>query len=398
MSQTSGSALPPESPTTPEHKPRLLWHNILFMTLNPLAALILAPWYIMTHGFSWGLLAFLIVTYTISNMSITCGYHRYFSHRSYNAHPLIEFCYIFFGAGAFQGSVLQWCSDHRRHHREVDTDNDPYTITKGFWYAHMSWMFRKDPHPEATKYPKDLASKPFVQFQHDYYPYVATFMGFIVPGLVGWALGFGFWGGAIIGGSFRIFLSQQSTFLINSAAHTFGRQPYTDTNTARDSWIMSVLTFGEGYHNFHHFFQADYRNGIRWFEWDPTKWFIRSLAFVGLATKLKTARKEEILKARLAMDEKLLVMRGANLERVAQLKERIVEAQARMRQLREDYLQAKKNFQAKRRQMSGQMRAMWKEELAKLKAMRKAEIRLAKNEFNSAYGQWREFRREVKAA
>ncbi|HVK61759.1 MAG TPA: fatty acid desaturase [Bdellovibrionales bacterium] len=372
----------------------ILLHNVLFMLLNPLAALIFTPIYFMNHSLTWGLVAFLAITYTISNMVITVGYHRYFSHRSFNAHPIVEFLFVLVGAGSFQGSVLQWCSDHRRHHREVDTDADPYSINKGFMFAHIFWMFFKDPHPEAGIYPKDLMKSKAIVFQHKYYAWIAAFMGFILPGIIAHFLGFGFWGGVIIGGSLRIFLSQQSTFLINSAAHTFGKRPYTDKNTARDSFILAFLTFGEGYHNFHHFFQADYRNGVRWYQWDPTKWFIRSLSFVGLTTKLKRARKEEIFKARISMDEKLLVQKGACIDRTAQLKARMVEAQAKIKQLGDDYHAAVASFREKRKLMTEEMREQMRTQLQKLKRTKKVELRLAKTEFAVAYTQWREFRRE----
>jgi stearoyl-CoA desaturase (delta-9 desaturase) len=360
---------------------RLLWTNILFMTLNPLAAAILTPLYIMNHGFTWGMAAFLLITYTISNMSITTGYHRYFSHRSYNAHPIIEFLFIFVAAGAFQGSILAWCTDHRRHHMKVDTDADPYSISKGFWYAHLLWMFREDKYPEAKNYPKDLTKNPLIMFQHNYYVWIATFMGYFVPGFIAMACGWGFWGGAIIGGSLRIALSQQSTFLINSAAHTFGRQTYTDKNSAKDSFIMAVLTFGEGYHNFHHYFQADYRNGIRWYQWDPTKWLIRGLAYVGLASKLKEAHKDEILKARLAMEEAHMLSRGASAEKVSQLKTQIVEAARKLRLMHDEYLQKKRRLELKSQDVRRNMRA---------------EIRTARNEFQIAYTQWRSLRRSFR--
>lgn len=380
-----------QSETPRAAKPPLKWTNILFMTLNPLAAAVLTPIYLANHGFSWGLLAFLLITYTVSNMVITTGYHRYFSHRTYNVHPWIENLFVFIGSGSFQGSVLNWCTDHRRHHREVDGNEDPYSRSKGFWYSHILWMFRHDDHPEAIAFPKDLTKNPFIVWQHKHYALIATFVGYVLPGIIGYACGFGFWGGVIVGGALRITLSQHSTFLINSAAHTFGTRPYTDRNSARDSFVMAFFTFGEGYHNFHHFFQADYRNGIRWYQWDPTKWSIKLLAFVGLASKLKKARKEEIFKARLAMEEKLVLAHiesqaRANAEhvltlseRATQLKVRIMEAQTKMRALHDEYLQAKKTFVEKHMQK-----------------MRRAEMKIAKIEFNAAYTQWRTFRRAVR--
>ncbi len=377
-------------------KPPLKWINILFLTLNPLAAAVFTPLYLMSHGLSWGLLAFLIITYTISNMVITVGYHRYFSHRTYSVHPVIEQLFVFFGSGSFQGSILAWCTDHRRHHREVDSHDDPYSRSKGFWYSHILWMFRHDPHPEAELFPKDLTKNPLIVWQHNYYLVIAIFVGYILPGIIGYFCGFGFWGGVIIGGALRITLSQHSTFLINSAAHTFGTRPYTDKNSARDSVIMAFLTFGEGYHNYHHYFQLDYRNGIRWYQWDPTKWMITTLAFFGLATKLKKARKEEIFKARLAMEEQLLLAHLESQiaaqtqdqahvltlrERAMQMKTRIVDAQAKMRTLHDDYLAAKKTFVEKH-----------------MRRMRRAEFKIAKIEFKAAYTQWRTFRKAVRRA
>ncbi|MEK7356167.1 MAG: fatty acid desaturase [Bdellovibrionota bacterium] len=388
-----------EAALTPRRK--IIWHNVLFLILNPIAALILTPIYLVNNGISWGLVLFLVITYTISNMSITSGYHRYFSHRTFNLPLWMENIYVVVAAGAFQGSLLQWCADHRRHHREVDGDADPYSRSKGFLFAHITWMFRRDPHPESRIYPKDLAKNPLIVWQHKYYPLIATFVGYVIPGLVGYACGFGFWGGAIIGGSLRIFLSQHSTFLINSAAHTFGKRPYTDTNSARDNHFLSFLTFGEGYHNFHHFFQADFRNGIRWYQWDPTKWWIQSLAFLGIATKLKKARKEEIFKARINMEGRELLSIGAPVDRVEQVKLKLLAAQARMREMREEIRTAKAAFRQKRREMSEEMRRQMHVQLLKLKIKRRAEIKVAKLDFKVAYSEWRMFRRiltQAKAA
>lgn len=371
-----------ETPARP-----LLWRNILFMTITPVLAAILTPLYVIQFGWSWGLFALFAVLFAVNNMTITCGYHRYFAHRSYEAHPLLEIFYIFVGAGAFQSSVLQWATDHRRHHRDVDTDSDPYTIKKGFLWAHLTWMFFKDPHPEAHTWPKDLAKNRLVMFQHNYYVWVASFMGFIAPGLIAMAFGMGFWGGVIFGGLLRIVLTQHSTFLINSAAHTFGRQTYTDKHTARDSFIMAVLTFGEGYHNYHHSFQADYRNGTRWYQWDPSKWAIGAAALLGLTTKLKRARNDEILKARLAMEERQMLSRGAPYEKIAQLKQQVLEAQKKLRQVHESYLAAKRDWQNDLAARGGQ----WKE-------LRKAEIRAAKTEFKIAYRQWRELKKASRRA
>lgn len=368
------------------------WTNLLFFTLTPLASLIFVPLHIYLNGLSWGLVAFFFVCFAISNLSITCGYHRYFSHRSYEVHPFIRWLYIIIGAGAFQGSVLAWSTDHRRHHREVDTDDDPYSINKGFWYAHLGWILLTEEPKHAHLRCPDLEKDKWVVWQDKYYPWIATFVGFILPGIVAWMLGLGFWAGVIFGGAFRIVVSNHTTFFINSACHYFGRQPYTDTNTARDSFIMAVLTFGEGYHNFHHMFQADYRNGIRWYHWDPTKWWIKSLALVGLASKLKKVSKEDILKAKLQMEEKLLVAKGASSEYVAALRLKVVEAQTRARFLREEMRRMKA-------QVHEQMRTSIQESSAAVKfAQLKADYRKATEEFQDAYAQWLAYQRAFQTA
>lgn len=397
MSESSGSSESQESPSAtadsmtittasrvsekPAVKGRILWHNLLFMTLTPLAAAVFTPLYLWQHGSSWGLWIFFLICFSINNLTITTGYHRLFAHRSFEAHPLVRWLIIFIGSGAFQGSALQWSTDHRRHHREIDSDADPYTIKKGFWYAHLFWMFREDLHPEAKNWAKDLEKNRWIALQHRYYPWIATLVGFFLPGLIGWALGFGFWGGLVIGGLLRIVLTQHSTFLINSLAHTLGKQTYTDKHTARDSVLCAFLTFGEGYHNFHHTFQADYRNGMRWYQWDPTKWTIKALSYVRLASRLKQAQKEEILKARLAMEARFMLAKGASAERVSQLKMQIEEAQKKVKLLRDAYRAATRDLAERGR--------IWR-------LQKRAEIRMAEIEFRSAYGQWRTFRRVIK--
>lgn len=354
------------------------WVSAIFLVITPMLAVILLPVYIYSNGWSWGLTAFLVVLYTISNLSITVCYHRYFSHRSYDVPEWVQFLFLLVGSMAFQGSALRWSTDHRRHHRVVDTDEDPYTINKGFFHAHLGWMLFKDRHPEVNVMARDLEKNRWVFLQDKYYVLIATFMGFIVPGLLGLAFGFGFWPGMLVGGLTRIVLSQHSTFLINSAAHTFGNQPYTDKNTARDSFTMAVLTFGEGYHNYHHFFQADYRNGIRWYQWDPTKWVIRSMAVVGLAKRLKRVSADEVLKARLAMEEKRIIARGASLERVRALRDRISAAQTRWKSIQAEFAKYKTD-----RQIA--MSDAWNKVLLE----QRAELELARIEMNNALTAWK---------
>ena len=356
------------------------WPIASFLVINPLAALVLTPIVIYYTEVAWPLILFTLVFAAATNLSITAGYHRLFSHRSYEATWIVRFLYLFIGSSALQGSALKWSADHRRHHQKEDTDQDPYSINKGFWYAHMGWLFEKDPCDQPPR-AADLEKDPMIRFQHNHYVFCATVTGFLFPMLIGYFLG-NAWAGLVIAGSLRIALTQQSTFFVNSLCHTFGRQTYSDQITARDSLFVAFLTHGEGYHNFHHKFQIDYRNGIRWYQWDPTKWTINFLAFLGLASKLKKISQAEILKARLQMEEIRLKSRGFSSEKVEQLKNRILTAQTSLKKLHDDY-HTKKSL----------LEESSKTKLAEIKA----DMEVAQLEFQMALKQWRTYVRAAAA-
>ncbi|MBO9666488.1 MAG: fatty acid desaturase [Bdellovibrio sp.] len=330
-------------------KKQIEWPVALFLTLNPLITLILMPIYFYTHGFEWGIALFALIFAAATNLSITAGYHRLFSHKSYDAHPIAKALFLLVGASAFQGSCLKWSSDHRRHHTHIDGEKDPYNINEGFWYAHMGWMFFKESVDQKIHAP-DLEKDWMVKFQDKYYAPIAILTGFGIPTLIGWMMGSAL-GGLVIGGGLRIFLTQQSTFFVNSLCHTLGKQTYSKEISARDSWFVAVLTHGEGYHNFHHKFQIDYRNGIKWYHWDPTKWVIKTLNMMGLATKLRQISNVEILKARLQAESAELKKVGFAEEHLHAMKEKIIEAQSKIKKLRDDYEQFKLDAVKKREEL-----------------------------------------------
>jgi stearoyl-CoA desaturase (delta-9 desaturase) len=366
-------------------KKRIEWPVALFLTLNPLITFILMPIYFYMHGFEWGIALFALVFAAATNLSITAGYHRLFSHKSYDAHPVAKAIFLLIGASAFQGSALKWSSDHRRHHTHIDGEKDPYNINEGFWYAHMGWMFFKDSVDQKIQAP-DLEKDWMINFQHKYYGYVAIVTGFVVPTLIGAAMG-SWLGGLVIAGGLRIFLTQQSTFFVNSLCHTLGKQTYSKEISARDSWFVAVLTHGEGYHNFHHKFQIDYRNGIKWYHWDPTKWVINTLNYMGLAYKLRQISNVEILKARLQAESTELKKVGFADEQLVAMKEKIIEAQAKIKKLREDYEQFKADAVRKREEL----KEAYDLKLAELKR----ELEVAHLEFQMGMKLWKLHLRSV---
>lgn len=281
------------------------WVNTLFLTLTPVAALVLCWIYFKSHGLEYSQIALAIVFYYITGISITAGYHRLFSHRTYSSSSIIKLIYLLFGAATFQNSALKWATDHRIHHRHVDHEKDPYNINKGFFYAHMGWIFFKEQEEKTSHYPKDLLNDKLVMWQHNNYITIAVIVGFILPTFIGYLLGSAL-GGLALSALLRIVVVHHCTFFINSLCHIVGNRPYTDSNTARDSYIMALFSYGEGYHNYHHYFPSDYRNGIRWYHFDPTKWLIKTLSITGLVKDLKKVPEKLIRQAKLEMKNRKL--------------------------------------------------------------------------------------------
>lgn len=323
----------------------LSWLNTLFLLLTPPAAITLTVFWIYFDGFNWGLVGLGVFFYILSGVSITAGYHRLFSHKAFVAHPIVKVFFLMFGAAAFQNSLLKWASDHRIHHSKVDTEKDPYNINEGFFYAHMGWILLKADNEFDDKYVKDLSNDKWVIFQHNHYFKIAGFFGILLPTLLGWLMFNSILGGLAVGALLKIVILHHSTFFINSLCHYIGNTPYTDSNTAKDSWIMALLTFGEGYHNFHHYFQADYRNGIRWFQFDPTKWFIQVLEKLKLAYKLKKTPDFKIFSAKLQMKlqnaKKLRIFDEAKLIELEKIKDKAIESLKCFEEMKKQYSDAK---------------------------------------------------------
>jgi len=271
------------------------WINILFLSLTPVIGVLGTALYVWQNGIRWWQPTLLFVLF-----SLVSFYHRCFSHKSYRARPALQAFYMFFGAMALQNSVLKWSADHRDHHRYVDRDWDPYSIKRGGLWAHIFWLFYKEPSERSYDNVPDLTKNRMVMWQYRWSHVIGIVAGLGIPTAIGAAFGSPL-GGLLWGGFLRIALIHHTTFLVNSVAHLYGSRPYTEDNSARDNGLLAFITNGEGYHNFHHKFPADFRNGIRWYHWDPTKWFIATLGFLGLARDLKATPAAVIEKSRLRM-------------------------------------------------------------------------------------------------
>ena len=314
---------------TEKTKAPINWPATLVLTLTPLLALILIPWYSWNYDFSTAAWVSFFIIFPLNGLSITAGYHRLWAHRAYEASWPVRFVLMIFGTMAVQNSILFWSAGHRNHHRFVDdVDLDPYSAKRGFWFSHMGWMLRDYPSGRVDyKNVPDLKKDKMVMFQHKYYTLLAVLTNFGIPLAIGYLSG-DVWGVMLLAGLLRLVISHHFTFFINSWAHISGSQPYTDQNTARNNPLMALFTWGEGYHNFHHIFQYDYRNGVKWWQYDPTKWLIYGLSQLGLARKLRRIPRFIIEKAEVEMKfkhaEKTLDIYGMEFkEDVNMLREKI---------------------------------------------------------------------------
>lgn len=296
-------------------KPRLIIVNVLFFLFTTAVAVFAVPLDAIFNGLDWVEITACITLIWMSGMSITAGYHRLWSHKAYEAHPVVRVLFAIFGAMAVQRSILHWSSDHRIHHKHVDdNEKDPYSAKKGFWFSHLGWMLRDyktNPYEDYANC-RDLQKDNVVIWQHKHYGKISIAANIGIPALLGWlngdVLGMLLWAGVL-----RLVVVHHVTFFINSLAHLWGRQPYTDKNTAKDNDILAFFTFGEGYHNFHHIFEYDYRNGIRWWQFDPTKWLINGLSWLKLTYNLRRCPEERIEKARLAMQLQYATQKALSL-------------------------------------------------------------------------------------
>ena len=360
------------------------WFNTFFMVFFPIAAVLATGLYFYLQDITTSQIALFVFFYFATGLSITAGYHRLFAHRGYEAHPIIQFIYLVFGAAAFQNSALKWCRDHRVHHLHVDNEDDPYNINQGLWFAHVGWVCRQGNPKNFSHLHRDLTTNKLVAWQDRNFMLIGVTVGFVLPTLLGGLLGSAL-GGFALAGLLRTTLVHHFTFFINSLSHYWGQQTYTDRNSARDNFFLAFFTYGEGFHNFHHLFSNDYRNGIRWFDFDPTKWAISTLAFFGFASQLKKTPQIQILRARLNMRKVKLERKISCSEtlqnwstKLDQLKSKVEQAYLEMGELREHYRREYQAFKAEK-SAAGKVKI---EEL-------RADLQAARAEYKLAMQQWR---------
>ncbi len=245
-------------------------------------------------GFSWTALGVAAAFYFVRMFAITGFYHRYFSHRTFKTSRVGQFLFALWGSAAIQKGPLWWAAHHRYHHRYSDKENDVHSPSQhGFIWSHVGWITSKANFPTRLEYVKDLARYPELRFldRFDIVVTVAVAASMLGLGaLLGWlAPSLGTSGPQMLVWGFfisTVFLFH-GTCTINSLAHTFGRRRYETTDTSRNSFILSLVTLGEGWHNNHHHFPAATRQGFYWWEIDITYYGLKVLSWLGLIWELR---------------------------------------------------------------------------------------------------------------
>lgn len=265
----------------------------------PLAGFVLAIVLLWDRGFDWLHLIMLLGMYTITAFGVTIGYHRYFTHRSFQTSRVVQFCLAAIGSMAVEGPVLKWVAVHRCHHQHSDSEGDPHSpnhdhgsgvlgVLKGMFHAHVGWIFQGDPK-DLSRYVADLSSDRMLRWMSNSWTLWAA-IGMIIPAVIGGLITMS-WTGALLGflwgGLARTFLVHHITWSINSVCHIWGTRPFRSHDHSRNNFIFGVIGMGEGWHNNHHAFPTSARHGLRWWEIDFSYWIIRTLAFFGLAWNVK---------------------------------------------------------------------------------------------------------------
>ncbi len=284
--------------TIPPRAPLATRAATLVIIATPFFGLIASAVFLWGWGLTWVELTLFGTMYVLTGLGITVGYHRFFTHRSFQTSTVVQGILGVLGSMACQGPLLHWVGVHRRHHQHSDGPDDPHSphyhgqgivgVLLGAWHAHLGWLFRPSPS-DLARYVKDLRQSRFLRVLNHLFP-VWVIAGLLLPTIVGMLL-LGGWKGALLGltwgGLVRIFFVHHVTWSVNSICPLWGRQPYPSHDESRNNFLVGVLALGEGWHNNHHAFPSSARHGLQWWQIDVSYWVIQALALLGLAWNVK---------------------------------------------------------------------------------------------------------------
>ncbi len=262
-------------------------------------------------------LAIMAVLYLFTGFGITVGYHRLFTHRSFETTKAMRAMFAIAGSMSLQGAPIHWVADHRKHHDYSDEHGDPHSphthgksgwrgVLAGWWHSHTGWLFDRAERASAKRYARDLREDPLIKTIDRW------FLGWVLLGLaIPFALGFALSGWELTagltallwGGLVRIFLQHHATWSVNSICHMYGNRPFETGDQSRNNWLIAVVALGEGWHHNHHAFPTSARHGLRRAQIDPSYGFILLLEKLGLAWNVRSPKPAELQRKRKGVGE-----------------------------------------------------------------------------------------------
>ncbi|MCP2253223.1 stearoyl-CoA desaturase (delta-9 desaturase) [Prauserella aidingensis] len=276
--------------------------------LAPLVALVAAVPFAWGWGLSWVDVGLFVVFYAFSGLGITVGFHRYFTHGSFKAKPWLRALLAIAGSSAVQGPVITWVADHRRHHAFSDREGDPHSpwlfgttpvaVAKGFWHAHMGWLFQRD-KSNHERFAPDLLKDPAIS-RIDRMFGLWTLSSFVVPGIIGGLVTWSLWGFVTAffwAGLVRVCVLHHVTWSVNSICHMLGERPFSARDRSANFWPLAIASFGESWHNLHHADPTSARHGVQRGQIDISARVIWAFEKLGWAHKVRwpTAKRLEKL-------------------------------------------------------------------------------------------------------
>lgn len=282
----------------------------LLAVIVPFAGLVVAMLLAWGRAFDWIQLSMFVVMTYATSLGITVGYHRLFTHQSFKTNAVVRYILGALGSMALQGSVIEWCGTHRKHHQHSDEDEDPHSphshaggswgegiwaTARGFYHAHVGWLFGER-RKGMGRYTPDLRADPVTRAVNSQFYWLAL-AGLVIPAVLGGLLTWTWWGalmGFLWSGLVRIFLTHHITWSVNSVCHLWGSRPYRTGDESRNNPIVGVLALGEGWHNNHHAFPTSARHGLAWWQFDSSYLFIKGLELFGLARDVRVPPKSRM--------------------------------------------------------------------------------------------------------
>jgi stearoyl-CoA desaturase (delta-9 desaturase) len=284
------------------------------VTVVPFLALGVVAWQVWASLLHWSDIAVFAILYCATALSVTVGFHRLFTHRSFATTRWMRGVLAAAGSAAIEGPVISWVADHRKHHAFADVEGDPHSphvdhgggwkgALRGLAHAHVGWLFLHTQRGARKRYAPDLIADPVVSWVDRTFVLwalgglgAAFGLGWLIGGTLTAALTGLLWGGAV-----RLLVVHHVTYSINSLCHFFGRQRFDTGDESRNLAWLSVLSMGESWHNNHHAFPTSAAHGLRWYELDVSGLVIRGMERVGLAwdvVRIDTVRQERKLMAK----------------------------------------------------------------------------------------------------